>query len=71
MTRKTARKTKRQAAPKFPSGKLIKVEAIEVTRNGRLRRVKIREKELKKIQLANPRKRKPAKRKTKANRKRR
>ena len=65
------KRTKRKARPKFPSGKLIKVEAIEVTRNGRLKRVKIREKELKKLQRANPRKRKPAKRKTKANRKRR
>lgn len=54
-------------APKFPTGRLIKVEAIELDGRGRVKRVKIRDKELKKLKRANPKraKKRPAKKKAK------
>lgn len=51
----------RKRNPRFPTGKLIKVEAIELTAGGRVKRVKIRDSELQKLKRANPTKRKRAK----------
>lgn len=46
---------------KLPTGWMIKCEAVELTSSGRLKRIKLRESELKKLKRANPKKRKPAK----------
>ena len=52
-------------APKLPTGKMIKCEGVVLTSSGRVKKIKVRDSEMKKWGKANPKKKPPKKRKAK------